>query len=70
MATNIKKYMSLERLTEYDGLIKGEIHEGDEAVKTYADEADVTTLSTAKTYTDEQVATKAQVQIITWEAND
>lgn len=33
MAT--KKYMSLERLTEYDTLIKTEISEGDDAVKSY-----------------------------------
>lgn len=31
----IKKYLSLERLTEYDTLIKQEISEGDEAVKSY-----------------------------------
>lgn len=32
-----KKYLSLERLTEYDGLIKQEISEGDAAVKSYVD---------------------------------
>lgn len=35
MAT--KKYLSLERLTEYDDLIKGKINEGDENVKSYVD---------------------------------
>lgn len=30
-----KKYLSLERLTEYDELIKGEIAEGDASVKSY-----------------------------------
>lgn len=35
MAT--KKYVSLERLTEYDALIKAEIAEGDESVKAYVD---------------------------------
>ena len=35
MAT--KKYLSLERLSEYDGLIKSKIDEGDEGVKTYVD---------------------------------
>ena len=30
-----KKYLSLERLTEYDALIKAEILEGDDAVKSY-----------------------------------
>jgi len=46
MAT--KKYLSLERLTEYDGLIKNEIAEGDAA-----------TLASAKSYTDTEVAKKA-----------
>ena len=32
-----KKYLSLERLTEYDGLIKEEIAEGDASVKSYVD---------------------------------
>lgn len=35
MAT--KKYLSLERLTEYDSLIKAEINSGDESVKSYVD---------------------------------
>lgn len=35
MAT--KKYLSLERLEEYDGLIKGKIDEGDASVKSYVD---------------------------------
>ena len=43
MAT--KKYLSLDRLTEYDALIKAEIVEGDDSV-----------LTSAKTYTDEAVA--------------
>lgn len=46
MAT--KKYLSLERLTEYDELIKAEIAEGDDS-----------TLSSAKSYTDTEVAKKA-----------
>ena len=33
----IKKYLSLERLTEYDELIKAEIAEGDSGVKSYVD---------------------------------
>lgn len=32
-----KKYLSLERLTEYDALIKAEIAEGDASVKSYVD---------------------------------
>lgn len=46
MAT--KKYLSLTGLTEYDALIKGEITEGDEA-----------TLTSANSYTDTEVAKKA-----------
>ena len=41
----IKKYLSLDRLTEYDALIKTEISTGDDV-----------TLSAAKSYTDEQIA--------------
>ena len=33
----VKKYLTLERLTEYDALIKNEIAEGDDAVKSYVD---------------------------------
>ena len=40
-----KKYLSLERLTEYDGLLKAEIAAGDES-----------TLESAKSYADEKVA--------------
>lgn len=46
MAT--KKYLSLERLTEYDELIKGVVSEGD-----------TNTLTSAKSYTDAEVAKKA-----------
>ena len=46
MAT--KKYLSLEKLTEYDGLIKSEIAKGDESA-----------LSSAKSYVDEAIAIKA-----------
>ncbi len=34
---SIKKYLSLDRLTEYDALIKAEIADGDASVKAYAD---------------------------------
>lgn len=44
----IKKYMTLERLQEYDDLIKAEI-----------EEADASTLASAKSYTDSAVAGKA-----------
>jgi hypothetical protein len=40
MAT--KKYLSLDRLTEYDALIKSKIDEGDISAKTYADNAAAT----------------------------
>lgn len=43
MAT--KKYLSLEKLTEYDGLIKAKIDSGDES-----------SLSSAKTYTNQEIA--------------
>lgn len=33
----VKKYLSLEKLTEYDALLKAQISEGDEAVKLYVD---------------------------------
>lgn len=39
------KYLSLERLTEYDALIKAEIESGDDS-----------TLSSAKTYIDDEIA--------------
>lgn len=41
----IKKYLSLERLTEYDGLLKTRIDSGDSS-----------TLSSAKTYTNTEIA--------------
>ena len=44
----VKKYLSLERLAEYDELIKAEISEGDAA-----------SLASAKSYTDTEVAKKA-----------
>ena len=42
-----KKYLSLERLTEYDALLKGEINAKDEAM-----------LSSAKQYTDDELISK------------
>ena len=47
-----KKYLSLDRLTEYDALIKAKIDEGDVSAKTYADSGDTATLDTAKAYAD------------------
>ncbi|MBO5828727.1 MAG: hypothetical protein J6R59_09780 [Paludibacteraceae bacterium] len=52
MAT--KKYLSLERLTEYDALIKASIIQGDESA-----------LETAKSYTDTQIASIPSVDAYT-----
>lgn len=52
MAT--KKYLSLDRLTEYDALIKAEIDKGDESA-----------LETAKSYTDTQIANIPSVDAYT-----
>lgn len=41
-----------------------------DAAKTYADSGDSTTLASAKSYTDEQLAGLSQIQFITWEADD
>ena len=55
-----KKYLSLERLTEYDELIKGEITDGD-----------ASTLASAKSYTDTEVGElSAQVAYINLEDNE
>ena len=66
----IKKYLSLERLEEYDALIKAKIDSGDESILTDAKTHSNENLATAQTYTDNAVAQKSQVQIITWEEND
>ena len=50
-----KKYLSLEGLTHYDGLIKEEINDN---------------LISAKQYTDEEVAKKSAIQFCVWEEND
>lgn len=56
MAT--KKYLSLDRLSEYDGLIKTEITSGDSA-----------TLSSAKTYTNTEIAKITNGTTVVPEAN-
>ena len=65
-----KKYLSLDRLEEYDALIKEKIDNGDSSIltdaKTYTDGL----IDENKTYVDNAVAQKSQVQIITWEADD
>ena len=66
----VKKYMSLERMEEYNDLIQAFINSGDSSTlsssKSYSD----TNLETAQTYTDNAVAQKSQVQIITWGDED
>lgn len=70
MASTIKKYLSLDRLQEYDALLKQEIVDGNDTVLTSAKSHSNDNLATAKTYTDNAVAQKSQVQIITWGEND
>lgn len=66
----MKKYMSLDRMAEYDALIKEEIADSDATTLASAKTHSNNNLATAKTYTDDAVAQKSQVQIVTWEAND
>ena len=58
-----KKYLSLDRLTEYDALIKGEIAEGDESVKSYvntelAKKANSSHTHDDRYYTESEIDTK------------
>jgi hypothetical protein len=59
----VKKYLSLDRLGEYDALIKAEIAEGDESVKSYVD-AEVAKKANSshshddKYYTESEIDTK------------
>lgn len=68
MAT--KKYLSLERLQEYDDLIKAEIADSDATTLSSAKSHSNANLETAKTYTDTAVSQKTAVQIVKWGAND
>ena len=59
----VKKYLSLERLSEYDALIKTEIAEGDESVKSYVDtelakKANSSHSHDDKYYTETEIDTK------------
>ena len=59
----IKKYLSLDRLTEYDALIKEEIASGDESVKSYVDTEVAKKANSSHThddryYTESEVDTK------------
>ena len=66
----IKKYLTLERLTEYDALIKAEIVEGDEEILSSAKTHSDNNFAAAQLYTDNAVAQKSQVQIIKWGDDD
>lgn len=70
MSNTIKKYMSLERLQEYDDLIKTEISEADTATLESAKSHSDANLAAAQVYADNAAAQKSQVQIITWGADD
>lgn len=65
-----KKYLSYDGLEQYDGLIKNEIITSSANTlldaKSHADNH----LITAQSYTDDAVAQKSLVQIITWGADD
>lgn len=50
-----KKYLSLEGLEHYDSLIKGKINND---------------ITSAKTYTDTEVAKKSAIEICIWEEDD
>lgn len=65
-----KKFLSLEKLEEYDALIKEDIVGYASAALTSAKSHSDTNLATSKNYTDTSVAQKSQVQIITWGADD
>ena len=68
MAT--RKYLSLTRLEEYDELIKAKISSDDSAVlesaKDYTDDA----IEASKTYVDNAMSQKSQVQFVVWGADD
>lgn len=55
----IKKYLSYDKLAEYDSLLKNKMAQDDELIldsaKSYADTADEAALESAKSYTDELV---------------
>lgn len=64
------KYLSLDGLTEYDALNKEKMTNIGAAAILSAKEYSDNTLATAQAYTDSAVAQRAQVQIITWGADD
>lgn len=68
MAT--KKYLSYDGLEQYDDLIKNEITTINASTLSDAKSHSDNNLATAQTYTDNAVAQKSQVQIITWGADD
>lgn len=67
---DIKTYMSLERLQQYDALLKQKMKEDNSATLETAKSHSDINLATAKGYTDDAVAQKSQVQFVVWEEND
>jgi len=66
-----KKYASLTTLQTFLENLKNIFASKTEILSTYETKADATSkLTEAKTYTDNAVAQKSQVQIITWEEDD
>jgi hypothetical protein len=67
---DIKNYMSLERLKQYDALLKQKMaNDNSDTLKSAKNHSDAN-LETSKTYTDAAVAQKSQVQFVIWEEND
>jgi hypothetical protein len=64
------KFMTLEKLKRYDAALKAKMAADDAQVLADAKSHSDANLATAKTYTDEAVAQKSQVQFIVWEEND
>lgn len=63
-------YYTKSEIDENIATINNTISESIAETKSYADTNNSTTLETAKTYTDNAVAQKSQVQIITWGVDD
>lgn len=65
-ALSESKIYTDEKVTTINNSISNSVAE----TKSYADTGDTSTLEVSKTYTDNAVAQKSQVQIITWEDDD
>lgn len=64
------RYYTESEVNQKIGVINNSISASTTEAKSYADIGDATTLETSKTYTDDAVTQKTQVQIITWEDDD